>query len=162
MSYPRLTKLAKEVLPKRFFENVIILEGSFDKTIEKANELKEKNVDVIVSGGSNAKVLEKNFNNFSIVKINIAGFDLMNILKEAKKIDNKVAIVTYKKKIERLDKIKDVIGIKINNIIYENPYQLNGLMKDLKEENYKVVIGASLVCNEGEKNGLYSIFFWSS
>ncbi|RCW78242.1 propionate catabolism operon transcriptional regulator [Halanaerobium sp. DL-01] len=161
MSYPRLTKLAKTILPKRFFKKVIVLEGSFDKTIKKVKELREKNVDVIVSGGSNAKILEKNFNNFSIVKINIAGFDLMNILNEAKKIDSKVAIITYKKKIDRLAKIEDIIDIQINNIIYNQRKQLNKIMKDLKDKDYKVVIGASLVCNEGEKNGLNSVFIYS-
>ncbi|MFW6409863.1 MAG: hypothetical protein ACOCZR_02360, partial [Halanaerobiales bacterium] len=58
MSYPRLTKLAEEVLPAEFLNKVIILEGSFGKTMEKASELKEKKVDVIVSGGSNAHILQ--------------------------------------------------------------------------------------------------------
>ncbi len=162
MSYPRLTKLAEEVLPAEFLNKIIILEGSFDKTMEKASELKEKKVDVIVSGGSNAHILQKNFKNFSIVKINIAGFDLMKILKEARKIDDKVAIITYKNKIDRLEKIKEIIDIKIINKTYDNYYQLDKIISDLKKNEYKVVVGASLVCDSVEKHGLKSVFIYSN
>jgi len=162
MSYPRLTNLVKKVLPDNILNKILIFEGSFKETLEKARELKEKDkVDVFVSGGSNARILSEHFKDIPIVTINIAGFDFMKVLAKAKRISNKVLVVTYKEKIRELDRFKELLNIELHQRIFTNKKELNQIIKTCTEEGFKVIIGSSLVCDCAEKYGLNPVFIYS-
>ena len=76
--------------------DIRIINQSFDDALFAARELeKAGEVDVFLSGGSNGEYLRNNVS-VPVVLIKVTGFDILNALVKARKISDRIAIVTYK------------------------------------------------------------------
>ncbi len=164
--YSRLYEHLNRVLMKDHYERIRIINSSFNDTIQNIGPLiNDDLIDVIIAGGSNARVIKENFPQFPMVTLRVSGFDLLSAFVEAMKVSSKVAIVTYKSEAPWTSKImayEESLKIDIHSIQYRDISELNGIMQDLKNKNITAVVGASVVCDYAESNGLYPILVYSS
>ncbi|HHW25729.1 MAG TPA: sigma 54-interacting transcriptional regulator [Firmicutes bacterium] len=141
--------------------SLAVYDALFDKALEIAKKLEqEEKVDVFVSGSGNAAFIKPHLRT-PVVNINISVFDLMSAIRRASASGEKVAVVNYKHPIEGLDDVLDVLKPEVTSVVYETYRDLCDKMAALRNQGYKSVVGASLVCEIAEQQGLEGILVYS-
>ncbi|MDR3529280.1 MAG: sigma 54-interacting transcriptional regulator [Rhodopila sp.] len=163
LSYGHLTSIVRSMpyVPPDCFV-IILKEALLEDALLIAQDLEKQNDSVVfLTGGGNAQLLLKQLKS-PVVDIKITGFDVLLALRQAAKSDTKVAIVTYLSKIPYLEEVKNIINIGIVEETYSDMGNLDSVIKTLKANGVRIVIGASLVQEVAEQNGLRSISIYSS
>lgn len=157
----------KDILCKDIGVNIInkvrFIECVFDDTISKVYELVNNNeVDVFITGGSNAELVKKHFPTQALVTIGVNDFDILYALIEASKLGDTAAFLVYGEYIKDLSDIQNVLNIQISQYVFTDKDNLYDIIHFIKDTGVTTVIGSSIVCDFCDKFGLNSIFIYSS
>lgn len=159
--YGKLLRLAENVLKEmpvpagvgiEFLETSVFLLDNAPPRLEPT--------DLLVCGHQTALVLQELYNTKSI-PIRITGYDLLRAISKAIEFSREITILNFHQNIEEIEKYGDLLNVKLKQIIFPNAAALTDILKDLKAQGCRVVIGSSLVCEESEKHGIKSIFIYS-
>ena len=165
LAYSRLYNLLSLEAENNSYENIRIINSRFDGTLQIVADLINKNlIDVVIAGGSNARLIKENFPDLPIVTLKVSGFDLLSACEKAKQYSTNIAIVTYKAGAmwaPRMEQYGKSLNINILNIQYYKRNELDSMMKYLKKIDYCSVIGASVACDYAEQAGLHPTLVYS-
>lgn len=161
MSHNKLTRIIKEAIQPEELDKIIIIESSFNKTREIAQDLWEnEKVDVFVCGSSNLQIV-KDIIPAPIVPIKISGFDIMENLIKAKNKGSRVFLISYKQKVAHSFLKEGLFTIKISEECYNSINELKSILSKLKDNKENIVIGSSLVCDLCDDLQIDSILIYS-
>ena len=162
ISHIRASRMISAFLPDYAnIADIRIINQSFDDALFAARELeKAGEVDVFLSGGSNGEYLRNNVS-VPVVLIKVTGFDILNAIVKARKIFDRVAIVTYKIRNSELEIVKQALNIAIEQRSYTTIEDAKDCFRELANEGYKVIVGSSIITGLAEQHGLTGILLYS-
>ena len=152
VSGERMLKKIKRYIDK---ENIVVVETSISNALEKAKELIDKGVKVILTKFA-VKIKIEDEIDIPILSIENNISDYIELLKEIDIKNNKVAFVDY---IEASESLVNLAKIISNDIVFEtftSEEECELIVKELKNKSYSVLIGSALTKKYANKYGLKS------
>ncbi|HMM21154.1 MAG TPA: sigma 54-interacting transcriptional regulator [Selenomonadales bacterium] len=162
ISYYGLTALIEQLgfIPPSDVQ-IEIYEGILEDALAAARDLEDRqSVDIFISGGGNYHLLSNNLKT-PTVEIKVTGFDFLAALKKAHQISDKVALLTYQRKIPYLEEIAPVLKPAIVHRTFNSVKQLDRLLGELSAEGCNAFIGGSLLIQKAKDRGLPNFFIYS-
>ena len=152
VSGERMFKKIKRYIDK---ENIVVVETSISNALEKAKELIDKGVKVILTKFA-IKIKIEDEIDIPILSIENNISDYIELLKEIDVKNNKIAFVDY---IEAPESLVNLAKIISNDIIFKtfiSEEECDEIIKDLKNKSYSILIGSMLTKKYANKYGLKS------
>ncbi len=160
--YPGYSHLIKNHLDTETSNRINFVECVFSDTIDKVKQLIDKDeVDVFITGGSNAQLLRKHFPTQALVTMGVNEFDILRSLIQASKIGSSATIITYEEYIKELNQFNSLLKLELSQEVFSSKQELEEILAKLKSANEKTIIGSSVVCDYGSKHGFNTIFIYS-
>ncbi len=125
-----------------------------------AREAREGRLDAVVAGGSNGAYLRQHVD-VPVVLVKVTGFDVMNALATARRISNKVALVTHASTYAEVEEFARAFSLSIPAYTYLTEDDAAALVKALKREGVQVVVGPGMVTDLADQFGLVGVFLYS-
>ncbi len=125
------------------------------RELERNNE-----VDIYLSAGANARLIAQNSDK-PLVTISLTGFDILNAIHAAAPLPGEVAVVTFQGTAPDLGSIFRDLGIRAVHKIYQSTRELEGVLRSLKEQGVRKIVGTSLVLEKAAEQGLTGFFIYS-
>ncbi len=162
ISHIRASRLVNNLLPAFApLADIMIVNRTFEDALNAARELeKSRAVDVFLSAGSNGEYLRNNVS-VPVVLIKVTGFDVLNAIVKARRVSNRIAIVTYKTTNPELEIVRQALNIDLEQRSYTTIDDAKDRFRELANEGYKVIVGSSLITDLAEENGLVGILLYS-
>ncbi|MBI5576350.1 MAG: propionate catabolism operon regulatory protein PrpR [Deltaproteobacteria bacterium] len=162
ISHVRASRIISAYLPNYTnLADIRIINQTFDGALKAARDLeKAGEVDVFLSGGSNGEYLRNNVS-VPVVLIKVTGFDILKALVKARKVSDRVAIVTYKVTNPELEIVKQALNISLEQRSYTTIEDAKDCFRDLVADGYKVIVGSSIITELAEQHGLTGILLYS-
>lgn len=162
LSYPGHSYLISDNLDSQILEHIQFVECIFDDTVSTVRDmLKEDKVDVIITGGSNAKLIKENYPNQPLVTIGVNEFDIFRALIRAKELGNSATIVTYEDKFFKTLYYESILNFNLKQKTFLDKYSLDDVFINLKKDGEQSIIGSSIVCDYARKYNFNTIFIYS-
>jgi propionate catabolism operon transcriptional regulator len=141
--------------------DIKIIDRTMDEALSAARELERAgDVDVFISAGSNGEHLRNNVS-APVVLIKVSAFDILTALFQAQKVSRRIAIVTHKATHSDLDLLKQLLNIEIEHRSYTTMDDARTCFEDLARQDYKVIVGSSIITELAEQNGLVGVLLYS-
>ncbi|ADU95965.1 sigma-54-dependent Fis family transcriptional regulator [Geobacillus sp. Y412MC52] len=162
-TYSKLTRILQEVLAEKQWPAEFILhEVLIEEAIKKAHEIEKTNsADVIVASGANATAIEEQGLSIPVVRIKVTGFDLVNALWLAKRMNRQAVVMSYQEPIPQLEQFRDLFRVDLMQEAYDGVHDAQEKLLRILGSGKSVIIGASLVNELTERMGGHSIFIYS-
>ncbi|MCR3761373.1 sigma-54-dependent Fis family transcriptional regulator [Clostridium felsineum] len=141
-------KLAKE---KGFIP--ITKTASLTHASKIAFKLQDK-VDAIISRGATSDYIKETVN-IPSVSIKVTRFDTLRAIFTAKKLGNKIALITYKRSILNKAEIENMLDVQIEEFMFSSEQEISSLISKVKNKNIKIVVSGKSVTDEAISRGLY-------
>ena len=152
VSSERMFKKIKKYID---IENIIVVETTISNALEKAKELIDEGVKVILTKLA-IKIKIEDEIDIPILSIENNISDYIELLKEIDIKNNKIAFVDYIEASESLINLTKIIS---NDIVFKNfisEEECEEIVKELKNKLYTVLIGSALTKKYANKYGLKS------
>ena len=163
LTYKALTGLVLNS-EARFREraDIVIDEYVLEDAMFHGHQLQQQgDIDVVVSAGYNAAVLRSQID-LPVASIEVTGFDLLQALKTASRIEPRVGLVVYRGSISELEPVRDLLKVELEQLTYETPPEARECMLQLKSRGIQVVVGSSLIVGLAEKLGMRGVLFYTA
>ena len=162
ISYKGLTRLVRSILPEYAERAEIrIIDKVFEEAAEIANDLVTNGeVDVLMSAGANAAYLKDSFGT-PVVQVQVRGVDMMRAIQKARKMSDKIAVITYAQTDSDLEETKDLLSLDIEQRCYYTVDDAREIFSELAHRGFRVIIGSSLITELAESQGLIGILVYS-
>lgn len=157
---PHEAKLAeiKQVLHE--FENELIFEvGSLTDGLAAARRLVHKGVEVIVARGETAFNIRDAFPDIVVVDIPITGFDLAQTLDKARKLGDKLAVVSFPSMIKQIERLESVLNINVKKYHLSCREDGDSAVQKALQEGANVIIGGFTAVRVAKKRNLPYVEF---
>ncbi|WP_051564596.1 sigma-54-dependent Fis family transcriptional regulator [Desulfovermiculus halophilus] len=162
LAYPGYSHFIKDKLSAVQHKHLQFVECVFEQTISQVTELLSQDlVDVFITGGSNARLFRKHFPDQPLVTMGINEFDILWSLIQASKLGDSATIITYEENIKELDNLNKILNIQLTQRTFVDEQSLLSVLHDLRASGEKTIIGSSIVCDYGRKQGFQTIFIYS-
>ncbi|MBP2659937.1 MAG: proprionate catabolism activator, Fis family [Firmicutes bacterium] len=130
------------------------------KALEIANTLHSENVEVIISRGGTASIIESVVN-IPVVEILVTGQDLAQTFQQAKKITGlpnpKVAFVVFRNMSNDIEVLSDILGIQLQVYSVGELEEIPEIIEKIAVTNADIVVGGANTVNFAVKKGLKSL-----
>jgi propionate catabolism operon transcriptional regulator len=159
----RLNALLESVVPEYEAEAEIrVFHRRFEDALATVRDLVAggDEVDVLLSAGATGAFLRERAG-MPVVLINPTGSDTLAALSRARRMSNRVGIVTFGAVTSELQQFTDLYGLGIELRSYTNEEDADTAVRDLAAKGIEVVVGPSLVVELGEAAGLQGVFLYS-
>ncbi|MEN8129970.1 MAG: propionate catabolism operon regulatory protein PrpR [Pseudomonadota bacterium] len=162
VSVSRLRLLFHEIIPSySSHADIQVIDKGFDEALDAVQELmKNREVDVLVSAGSNGDYLRTHVG-IPVVLVKVGGFDVLYALSKARELSRHIAIVTYGVVHEKLKRFKALFDLDIEQHSYKTADDARKCVSELARQGIEVIIGPGLVTELAEQTGLTGIFLYS-
>jgi len=162
ISYRHLTQLARSILEEYADRaDIEVIDASFYSALEIARARERSGeVDAFVSAGANAMILRGSLA-APVAVIKATGYDVLLALMKARHVSNRVGVVTYFETIPELEAIRDLLKIDITQYAYRTPEEARECVSRLAADNYRVIVGSSVVVEQAEEQGLRGVLAYS-
>ncbi len=159
---PQLTKIINKILNQTTkYGKITFIESVLEDAVLKAKHIEQMGeVDVFITGGANTELLRKE-TDIPVIDIHISAFDILNAAMSIKKFSNVIALVVFRRSNEEIERIENLINVRIEQFVYKNILELKKCIKIIKDKNIKAVIGTTLPCDMADKSGLYTHLVYS-
>lgn len=163
LTFSKLTQMLKEILSETpWSADVALYDVLLEEAAKKAHQLQESEAaDVLLTGGANATLLESQGLALPLVRIKVTGFDLMQALWSAKRLNRPAVVMSYRKPVPELEWFRDLFQLDMSQRVYHDVDDAQEQLYRLLKEGEPVIIGASLICELTERLGGQSIFIYS-
>ena len=140
-----------ELVPMNLVLNDLSVEA---KRLEQAHE-----ADAFVATGGNASTLERIITSVPIVQIRPNGYDLIKVLQDVSLRTDRVGCLFYENSMpdvaKALEGLKDLINLSVVSCSYSTRRQLEDIVRGMREQGIRDVIGGSLALQAAAEQGLY-------
>ncbi|NLZ75196.1 MAG: sigma 54-interacting transcriptional regulator [Erysipelotrichia bacterium] len=139
--------------------NLDIYVGNLDEGLEIVKTIKNR-YDIVISRGGTATLIRKSTDMF-VMDIRISGYDFMRAFKMVENIHGKKALVGYENIIKGAHSVDVFMNTGVDLFTVTSNRQLSDLYKELQKQNYELIIGDTVACQEAEKNGISNLLLIS-
>ncbi|MGL1834729.1 propionate catabolism operon regulatory protein PrpR [Rhodocyclaceae bacterium SMB388] len=162
LGYRHLTRLVEPILGDYADRmRLEVTEGAFEQALAIARQrIEAGEVDAFVSAGANASILRSELD-APVATIQVEGFDILQAMIRARRITDRVGIVTYGQTNPRLDAVKDLLKMEIAQYAYQTAADAQNHFDALRRDGFEVIIGSSLVIELAERCGLQGLLVYS-
>src|SRR5690606_27482455 len=139
ISYSALSRLIHSVTDDyRNLLEIKIINAVFNEGVKAAQELLDKGeIDIVMSAGANGEYLRDALD-VPVVLVEVSGYDLLAALQRARRLDNRIAIMTYRKVSQELEDLKDLLNLELTQLSYDTPDDARVKFQQLKDGGYRV------------------------
>ncbi|OFX25907.1 MAG: propionate catabolism operon regulatory protein PrpR [Anaeromyxobacter sp. RBG_16_69_14] len=162
-SLTRLRELLESVIPQyEAAAEIRVFQKGFEEALAAARQLIETGaeVDVFLSAGSNGAYLRERAG-VPVVLITPTGFDMLQALSKARRMSDRVAIVTFGAVTAELEQFKDLYGLEIEQRAYTARLDAEACVRELAGKGIEVVVGPGMVTDLAVQAGLKGVFLYS-
>jgi propionate catabolism operon transcriptional regulator len=162
-SLSRLNGLLAQVIPEfAAAAEIRIFHQGFEAAVEMATDAMRagEEVDVFVSAGANGAYIKRHLQ-VPVVSITPTGFDVLRALAMARRLSERVGIVTFGRPPAELEQFKELYGLHIEQRAYETLADAENVVRDLTSHGIEVVVGPSAITDLAERLGKKGVFLHS-
>ncbi|SHH13674.1 propionate catabolism operon regulatory protein PrpR [Massilia sp. CF038] len=117
--------------------------------------------DVVIAAGSNAAYLKGRVS-VPVVIAKASGFDVMQALARARRVSNRIGVITYQEQLPQLAEFASTFGVDIAQRTYVTEEDARAQINDLKAAGIEAIVGAGLITDLAEEAGLTGVFVYSA
>ncbi|MQA38061.1 propionate catabolism operon regulatory protein PrpR [Rugamonas aquatica] len=132
---------------------------------EAARHIRERmateRCDAVIAAGSNAAYLKGRLS-VPVVIAKFSGFDVMQALARARRVSDRIGIVTYQERLPELAEFAGTFGFDVEQRTYATEEDARAQINDLKASGIKAIVGAGLITDLAEEAGLTGVFVYSA
>lgn len=158
--YPAMTSLIEECGRKEQGLNIQIEVGDLQEAIPIAKQGEVQGVDVIISRGGTAKLIEQEVD-VPVIDVHVSGYDMLRVLTLANDFPGKKAIVGFSNITLGAKAITDLLDISIEVFTVEEAAEVEPIIQQLKSNGFKLIIGDVVTVNTASRFCLESILIQS-
>ncbi len=134
----------------------------FDEAARHIRErMASERCDVVIAAGSNAAYLKGRVS-VPVVIAKASGFDVMQALARARRVSERIGVITYQEQLPQLAEFSATFGIDIAQRTYVTVEDARAQINELKAGGIKVIVGAGLITDLAEEAGLTGVFVYSA
>jgi propionate catabolism operon transcriptional regulator len=163
VSVSRLSDLFRDITPE--YDALATIEPvnlGFDDAVRHLRErLATERCDVVISAGSNAAYLKGRLP-VPVVVAKASGTDMMLSLARARRVADRIAVVTYQHTMPELAEFAATFGVDIVQRTYVTREDARAQVGELKAAGVRAIVGAGLITDLAEEAGLTGVFVYSS
>jgi PAS domain S-box-containing protein len=153
--YPELSQLCHEI-STGFSDIIMIYEGIFNSGVQQALKAQRWGAEVIISRGATAAAIRKHVE-IPVVDVLTDDCDLLKALHEACRWGNRLAIVTSRRLLFEKDLLEGLLGVKLQQFIFNERDHLQQVIAHVKNEGCQVVVGGIYTVYLAERLGLQGV-----
>jgi propionate catabolism operon transcriptional regulator len=132
---------------------------------EAARHIRERmateRCDAVIAAGSNAAYLKGRLS-VPVVIAKFSGFDVMQALARARRVSDRIGIITYQERLAELAEFSGTFGFDVAQRTYATEEDARAQINDLKAAGIKAIVGAGLITDLAEEAGLTGVFVYSA
>ena len=117
--------------------------------------------DVVIAAGSNAAYLKGRVS-APVVIAKASGFDMMQALARARRVSQRIGVITYQSPLPELAEFSATFGAGIAQRTYVTEEDARARINELKAEGIEAIVGAGLITDLAEEAGLTGVFVYSA
>ena len=134
----------------------------FDEAARHIRErMASERCDVVIAAGSNAAYLKGRVS-VPVVIAKASGFDFMQALARARRVSDRIGVITYQQQLPELAEFTATFGVAIAQRTYVTEEDARAQINDLKAAGVQAVVGAGLITDLAEEAGLTGVFVYSA
>jgi propionate catabolism operon transcriptional regulator len=163
VSVSRLSDLFRDITLE--YDNLATIEPinlGFEEAAKHIRErLATERCDAIISAGSNAAYLKGRLS-VPVVIAKFSGFDVMQALARARRVSDRIGIITYQERLAELAEFSATFGFDVAQRTYVTEEDARAQVNDLKAAGIKAIVGAGRITDLAEEAGLTGVFVYSA
>lgn len=162
VGFRRINKMLQELAPVLADKaRVEVLDVGFEQAVARVRELQAtRTVDVVVAAGSNGGYLRQHLDT-PVVLVKVGGFDLMRALARARRLSDRVGLVTFEGMAPDLSPFGELFGPGVVQRSYQTEDEALASVQELKSLGVRVVVGTGTVADHADALGLTGVFLYS-
>jgi transcriptional regulator with PAS, ATPase and Fis domain len=157
--YPEMASLAKEIC-RDFDKPIAIAVGDLQEGLRKGKELVENGVEVIISRGGTAGLLEVHLS-IPIVEIKVTAYDILGALQKIKRRNQKIGIVGFENVVYGSEKLGDLLDLNLTVFPIQREEEVPDILKEAHKNRIETIIGDKIVVSQAATFGQQSILIES-
>nr|MCU0775259.1 PrpR N-terminal domain-containing protein [Ideonella sp.] len=162
-SVSRLSQLLREVTPefdgRARIENLNL--GFEDAVRHIRTRLPSERVDVLISAGSNGAYLRNRISR-PLVLVRASGFDLMQALSRARRIAERIGVITHETDLPVFAEFQRHFGLDIAQRSFTTAEEARSAVGDLVSQGVRAIVGTGLVTELAEQAGVAGVLMYSA
>lgn len=163
VSVSRLSDLFRDITLE--YDDLATIEPiklGFDEAARHIRErMATERCDAVIAAGSNAAYLKGRLS-VPVVIARFSGFDVMQALARARRVSDRIGIITYQEKLPELAEFASTFGVEVEQRTYATEEDARAQINDLKAAGIKAIVGAGLITDLAEEAGLTGVFVYSA
>ena len=163
VSVSRLSDLFRDITLE--YDHLATIEPvhlGFDAAARHLRErLASERCDVIIAAGSNAAWLKSRVS-VPVVVAKASGFDVLQALTRARRVSNRIGIITYQSLLPELADFSATFGFALAQRTYVTEEDARAAIHELKAAGIDAIVGAGLITDLAEEAGLTGVFLYSA
>ncbi|GGX82627.1 propionate catabolism operon regulatory protein PrpR [Massilia dura] len=163
VSMSRLSDLFRDITPE--YDALATIEPinlGFDDAVRHIRErLATERCDAVISAGSNAAYLKGRLP-VPVVVAKASGTDMMRALARARRVSERIAVVTYQHPMPELAEFAATFGFDVAQRTYVTKEDALAQVGELKAAGIRAIVGAGLITDLAGQAGLTGVFVYSS
>ncbi len=163
VSVSRLSDLFRDITLE--YDHLAAIEPvnlGFDDAARHIRErMASERCDVVIAAGSNAAYLKGRVS-VPVVIAKASGFDVMQALARARRVSNRIGVITYQEQLPQLAEFAATFGVDIAQRTYVTEEDARAQINDLKAAGIEAIVGAGLITDLAEEAGLTGVFVYSA
>jgi propionate catabolism operon transcriptional regulator len=163
VSVSRLSDLFRDITLE--YDSLATIEPinlGFDEAAKHIRErLATERCDAVIAAGSNAAYLKGRLS-VPVVIAKFSGLDVMQALARARRVSDRIGIVTYQERLSELAEFSSTFGFDVAQRTYVTEEDARAQINDLKAAGIKAIVGAGLITDLAEEAGLTGVFVYSA
>ncbi len=163
VSVSRLSDLFRDItLEYDHLASIEPVNLGFDEAARYIRErMANERCDVVIAAGSNAAYLKGRVS-VPVVIAKASGFDLMQALARARRVSERIGVITYQQQLPELAEFASTFGVTIAQRTYVTEEDARAQINDLKAAGVQAIVGAGLITDLAEEAGLTGVFVYSA
>jgi propionate catabolism operon transcriptional regulator len=163
VSVSRLSDLFRDItLEYDHLASIEPINFGFDEAARHIRErMANERCDVVIAAGSNAAYLKGRLS-VPVVIAKASGFDMMQALARARRVSDRIGVITYQVQLPELAEFSTTFGCAIAQRTYVTEEDARAQINDLKALGVEAIVGAGLITDLAEEAGLTGVFVYSA
>ncbi|WP_026354508.1 propionate catabolism operon regulatory protein PrpR [Massilia niastensis] len=163
VSVSRLSDLFRDITLE--YDHLAAIEPlhlGFDEAARHIRErMASERCDVVIAAGSNAAYLKGRVS-APVVVAKASGFDVMQALARARRVSQRIGVISYQAQLPELAEFASTFGVDIAQRTYVTEEDARAGINELKAAGVQVIVGAGLITDLAEEAGLTGVFLYSA
>src|SRR3989344_2496900 len=162
VGYRRINKMLQELAPDVADRaSVDVLDVGFEQAVARVRSLQSQQpVDVVVAAGSNGGYLRQHLD-VPVVLVKVGGFDLMQALSQARRLADRIGLVTYEGMAPDLSRFDRLFDFDVAQRSYRTEDEARACVRELQQAGGGVGVGSGVAVDVAEQLGLPGLFLYS-